>query len=361
MSIAKATQEKTFFQRILRPPRYGWADDQGELVKPTAGQLWKELFHRVNIFTTKKNWAAFSCWMWTLAFAPFFLLFFFQYFTWPLFAVAFLYGMLFMGSYATVWYHRFSTHKAFLFKSKIARFLVRNMSLRFIPEEIYVVSHNVHHGYSEKPGDPYNAHAGFLYCFFADATHQPIALDLSESDYKKVVKMVEHTGIKPNSYEQYQKWGSITSPWRHNLMNACNWLFWYGAFFLIGGHALSMAIFTGACVWAFGIRTFNYEGHGRGVDRRQEGIDFNTRDIAVNQIWPGFVAGEWHSNHHLYPNSAQSGFLPYQIDLAWYFIKFLSLFGLAGEIRNSKQQFMDQIYTPYKQDVATEKSSQQAA
>lgn len=52
-----------------------------------------------------------------------------------------------------------------------------------IPEEIYVVSHHVHHAKSDQPGDPYNASGGFLYCFLADVNHQPIAKSLSEKDY----------------------------------------------------------------------------------------------------------------------------------------------------------------------------------
>ena len=49
---------------------------------------------------------------------------------------------------------------------------------------------------------------------------------------------------------------------------ALNWGFWYAVFFLLGGHALAVTLFGSAGVWALGVRTFNYEGHGKGSDRR---------------------------------------------------------------------------------------------
>ena len=81
-----------------------------------------------------------------------------------------------------------------------------------IPEEIYVVSHHVHHAKSDKLGDPYNAQAGFLYCFLADVNHQPIATDLDQTGYNRVRLLTKHTGVPGNSYTQYQKWGSYLNP-----------------------------------------------------------------------------------------------------------------------------------------------------
>ena len=82
-------------------------------------------------------------------------------------------------------------------------------------------------------------------------------------------------------------------------------------------------MFGAAGFWAVGVRTYNYEGHGKGEDKRRDGVDHNREDMSINQIWPGYVAGEWHNNHHLYPKSARSGFKPYQLDLAWCYIKLI--------------------------------------
>jgi stearoyl-CoA desaturase (delta-9 desaturase) len=219
--------------------------------------------------------------------------------------------------------------------------------IKIIPEEVYVVSHHVHHKKSDKPGDPYNAHAGFLYCFLADANHQRVSPDLSSDDYDRVRAMLAHTGVHMNSYAQYQRWGSVCHPGYTLLHYALNWAFWYGAFFLLGGHALATAVFGGAAVWAFGIRTFNYAGHGSGKDQRVAGVDFNQHDRAVNQLWPGFVAGEWHSNHHLYASSARAGFLPHQLDLPWLFIRAAAALGAITSYNDARADFYREYYDPY--------------
>jgi hypothetical protein len=98
--------------------------------------------------------------------------------------------------------------------------------------------------------------------------------------------------------------------------------------------------------WAVGVRTFNYEGHAKGKDKQREGTDYNHNDRSINQLWPGFVAGEWHNNHHLFPKSARSGFKPHQVDLAWYYIKFMNWLGAVNHYKDNKQQFYERYYLP---------------
>jgi stearoyl-CoA desaturase (delta-9 desaturase) len=339
----------SFLDHVLEAPSYGWKDHAGNFIKPTTGQILKEFFSRLNITKTKKNWLSFFSWMKIVALFPFFLLFIFQFFTWPLLVAAFLYSMILMGSHGTIWHHRYCTHQAYTFKNKFWRFITRNLSLKIIPEEIYVISHHVHHAKSDQPGDPYNATGGFLYCFLADVNHQPISRSLSEAEYERVVRLMEHTGVKANNFQAYQKWGSVTSPFQSILHWVLNWGFWYGSFYLLGGHGLACALFGGAFFWAVGVRTFNYEGHAKGEEKQREGVDFSKDDKSINQLWPGFVAGEWHNNHHLFPSSARSGFLPYQLDLAWCYIRMLKSIGAVTSYKDSKQQFLERYYQPFRQ------------
>ncbi|MEQ9302966.1 MAG: fatty acid desaturase [Marinoscillum sp.] len=339
----------TFIKRILRTPSYGWQTDNGELVTPRKREIFREFFDRLNVIKSKKHWLSFSSWVWAFGLTPFLVLFFVNYFSWWLLLVAFLYSMVVMGCHGTIWYHRYSTHRTYEFSNKFWRFITQNLVVKVLAEEQYVVSHHVHHSLSDEPGDPYNAQAGWLYCFLADVNHQPIALDLNETDYKKTSNFLKNLGVKINSYSQYQKWGSISHPawtWLHVMLN---WVFWYGVFYLIGGHALACCLFGGAQIWAFGVRTFNYDGHGQGKDKRQEGFDFNMNDYSVNQYWPGYVAGEWHNNHHLFPNSARNGFLPSQLDLPWFYIKGLHLIGGVKSYRNHKDLFFEKHYHPHQE------------
>lgn len=337
-----------FLERVLEPPSYGFVDTNQKFYAPTTKEMFREFASRIHPFN-RKNWLPFWCWLTTISLAAPFLVFLFFFFSWPLLAIGLVYSMVGLGTHGTIWLHRYSTHRAFHIKNKFWIFVVRNLVIKLVPEELYVISHHVHHKFSEQAGDPYNVYGGWLYCFLADANHQPIARNLSENDYRRTRHLLAHTGVKLNSYEQYKKWGSIQHPGSTILHQALNWMFWYSAFYLIGGHDLAIAIFGVAVIWAFGIRTFNYDGHGRGVDRRKDGIDFNRKDISINQIWPGYVAGEWHNNHHLYPSSARAGFLPYQLDLAWLFIRSSYALGIVSSYKDSREDFFLNHYRPHQQ------------
>jgi len=192
---------------VLEPPSYGWMDGESRLIVPGAGQIGKEFLFRLNIFRDKKNWLSFFSWLKVLILLPCLFLFFFRYFNVYILAIAFVYSMVIMGTHGTIWYHRYCTHGAFTFTNRFWRFVTKNLTISMIPEEIYVISHHVHHAMPDKPGDPYNASAGFLYCFLADVNHQPVARDLTEEQYDSVVKLMDHTGVLPNSYAQYKKMG----------------------------------------------------------------------------------------------------------------------------------------------------------
>jgi sn-1 stearoyl-lipid 9-desaturase len=336
-----------FIDEILEKPSYGWTDEKGNFYKPSPKELIREFFKRTNVFQNKKNWLAFTSWVSILILFPFFILFIFKFFTWKLLIATFIYSMIIMGTHGTIWYHRYCTHGAYTFRNAFWRIFTQNLVLKIIPEEIYVVSHHVHHAKSDTPGDPYNAYGGFLYCFLADVNHQLINRNLTEAEYAKASGLMERVGIYRNTYKQYQKWGSIANPFTTAFFIILNWSFWFTMFYLIGGIPLAVALFGGAFFWAVGVRTFNYEGHGKGKDKREEGMDFNRNDMSINQYWPGIVAGEWHNNHHLYPSSARAGFLKYQIDFAWYYIYTLYKIGGIKSYHDSKKQFDEQYYAPY--------------
>jgi len=68
-------------------------------------------------------------------------------------------------------------------------------------------------------------------------------------------------------------------------------------------------------------------------------------DTSQNVWWLGPLQmaawGEnWHRNHHSYAGSARLGIRWYQVDVGWYFIRFLETFGLAREVRLPRE---DQI------------------
>lgn len=332
-----------FIDQVLQMPSYGWVDKNGNLMIPTTKQLWREAFSRINIFKSKRNWIPFINWFVAVSMIPFFYFFLVHYITWPLVLATAIYGMIVMSTHGTIWFHRYCTHRAYSFSHPLWRFITQNLVLRTFAEEVYVVSHHVHHLKSDQPGDPYNSHAGIMYCMLSDVNHQSIAKNLDEVQYKKASHYLHHTGVKINSYKKYLKWGSIASPWYVIILLILNWAFWYGIFFLLGGHGLACALFTGALFWYVLVRAFNYTGHGGGKTKHIEGVDFDRSNLSINQNRPGFFSGEWHNNHHLYPQSARAGFLPYQLDLAWIYIYCMYKIGAVTKYTDSKKQFLQRF------------------
>lgn len=332
-----------FIDHVLQVPTYGWVDADGNLIAPTLKQLWSEAFFRVNVFRTKRNWIPFINWLMIVCMVPFLLVFIVYHFSWPLVLVTAIYGMIVMSTHGTIWFHRYCTHRAYTFSHPFWRFITQNLVVRTFAEEVYVVSHHVHHVKSDQPGDPYNSHAGIMYCMLSDVNHQAIAKDLDEGDYRKATHFLSHTGVWINSYAKYLKWGSIASPVYVIGLWILNWAFWYGIFFLLGGHALACALFTGTLFWYVLVRAFNYTGHGGGKVKHTEGVDFDRSNLSINQNRPGFFSGEWHNNHHLYPQSARAGFLPYQLDLAWVYIYCLYKLGAVSKYTDSKKQFLQRF------------------
>jgi stearoyl-CoA desaturase (delta-9 desaturase) len=333
-----------FIDEVLQEPSYGWKNEKGELIVPTSKQLWSEAFSRMNIFKSRKNWISAIQFVMILCLLPFLGLFIFKYFSFKLLGAAIVYSMIIMGTHGTIWFHRYCTHKAYSFSHPLWRIITQNLVIKTFPEEMYVISHHVHHVKSDEPGDPYNPRAGALYCMLSTENHHSINKNLSEADYKKAAHFMRHSGVRMNSYEQYKKWGSVASPLYTVTLWLVNWAFWFSAFMLIGGPGLVCAMFGAAMIWYVGVRAFNYTGHGKGEEKHVDGIDFDRSNLSINQNRPGLFAGEWHNNHHLYPGSARAGFLPYQLDLAWIYIWIMHKLGAVNGYRDSKKEFLRKYF-----------------
>jgi sn-1 stearoyl-lipid 9-desaturase len=329
-----------FIDIVLQEPSYKWKNENGELIVPTTRQLFGEALSRINIFKSRKNWISLISWLMVALMLPFFYFFLFHFFSWPLVIAIVIYSMVIMGTHGTIWFHRYCTHKSYKFRHPVFRFITQNLVIKTFPEEIYVVSHHVHHSKSDLPGDPYNPRGGFLYCMLSDVNHQSINKEMCEADYLKTANFLRNTGVAINSYEQYKKWGSVATPLYTVALWIFNWAFWYGAFYLMGGHALACALFTAAMLWFVLVRAFNYTGHGKGEEKHVDGVDFDRSNLSINQMRPGLLAGEWHNNHHLYPASARAGFLPHQLDLAWLYIIGLYRLGAVTHYHDSKKDFL---------------------
>jgi len=128
----------------------------------------------------------------------------------------------------------FKESQRFALNSDFYTYSDETLVLKIIPEEIYVVSHHVHHAKSDTRGDPYNACDGFLYCFLADVNHQLINRNLSEADYNKASALMECVGIYRDFYKHYLKWRSIAIALTSASFILLNWVFRFTMFYMIG-------------------------------------------------------------------------------------------------------------------------------
>ncbi len=86
----------------------------------------------------------------------------------------------------------------------------------------------------------------------------------------------------------------------------------------------------------FAMRSFNYWGHGRRA--KIAGFEFpGTRNLALNQRLFGYLASEWHNNHHRFPRSACYSFFPGQPDLAFAIIRGLARCGIVSHYRDDRE------------------------
>jgi len=336
-----------FVDRLLKPPSYGLVS-AGELVRPTPAQLWREFFGRHNVLADKRNWIN---WVFALSTAGVTAAMIVH---WAYFANVYLvlFGAayaVFGTSHATFYLHRYGAHRAFVFRDRFWLFICKNLAIKVTTEEIYTISHVVHHALADQPGDPHNPEAGWLNCALSISNHHPIAWDLGEADYDRLTRLIVHTGVRVNTYEQYKRWGTLCHPVHTLVAFAGNWSLWAAVFYALGGPGLVATAFGYTALYTWGIRNFNYFGHGGGRDRRKDGKDFHRGDLARNHWWPGFVGGEWHNNHHLFPNGARSGFLRGQVDLPWLLIAGLRRVGIITCANDPKERFLREYYEPWRQ------------
>ena len=72
-----------FLKRALQEPSYGW-ERNGELYVPTAREIRREWFGRMNLFADRKAWLSVTVWGFMFALFPFGVVFLTRFFSWQL-------------------------------------------------------------------------------------------------------------------------------------------------------------------------------------------------------------------------------------------------------------------------------------
>ena len=165
----------------------------------------------------------------------------------------------------------------------------RNLGIKDHSEEIYVVSHHVHHAFSEQPGDPYNVHARVACTAFSPGICTNRSIGACRARTMTICACWCATRACGSTATSSTSAGDRSRhPVAYTVLHyVLNWAVWYAALYAIGGHALATALFGWSFVWAVGIRAHNYDLHAGGKDRRRDGVDFDRSSMAVSAFWPG--------------------------------------------------------------------------
>jgi stearoyl-CoA desaturase (delta-9 desaturase) len=96
-----------------------------------------------------------------------------------------------------------------------------------------------------------------------------------------------------------------------------------------GPQLLVWGFFVSTVVLFHATVTINSLAHRFGSRR------YETSDDSRNNWWLALITfGEgWHNNHHHFPGSARQGFRWWEIDLTYYVLRLLSLFGLVWDLK----------------------------
>ena len=224
-------------------------------------------------------------------------------------------GMLFI----IVGYHRYFSHKTFQ-TSRWFQFILAFMAQTSAQKGVvwWASHHRKHHQYSDTENDVHSAKLeGFFY------SH--IGWILDKKNHTTLLGRIKDLSKYPelmwlNKYDVFPA--------------ACVGVFFFIIGYLIGGFssALSSLLFSffGGLVFLWhGTFTINSLSHIFGNKR------YKTKDYSRNNWLLAIITlGEgWHNNHHHFMHSARQGFFWYEIDIGYYFIKFLSILRIIKNIR----------------------------
>lgn len=237
--------------------------------------------------------------------------------TWELVGWAALFYVVRMWS-IIVGYHRYFSHRSFK-TSRAFQFLMALIGVSCVQKGPlwWAAHHRHHHRHSDREEDIHSptlrgffwSHIGWIMCNKYHAT--------------------EHHKIR-----DFLKYPELRLLDRHYIavpvaMGAAIWWLAGFEFFLWTG------IISTVVLW-HGTFTINSLAHVFGSRR------FETKDTSRNNFLLSLITlGEgWHNNHHYYPGSARQGFYWWEIDIGYYSLRLLALFGIVWDINEVPERVL---------------------
>jgi fatty-acid desaturase len=211
-------------------------------------------------------------------------------------------------------FHRLLTHRGFQTPKPVEYFLTVCGLLALQGGTInWVVTHRIHHAFTERPGDPHSPREGRWWSHIGW-----VLRGTSQQHEASVMRRYAPDLMKDPVHV-----------WLNRLYFVPLIVFGMALFFVGGWQALLWGVFFRVTFGLHATWLVNSATHLWGRRR------FETADDSTNSWWVALLTfGEgWHNNHHAFPRAARHGLRWYEIDINWYGISFLKLLGLAKSIK----------------------------
>lgn len=225
----------------------------------------------------------------------------------------------------TIYLHRYGAHRALDLHPVVAHFFRFWLWLTtgMVAKE-WVAVHRKHHALCETPDDP----------------HSPQVVGLG----KVVFQGVELYRVVAKTPDDVERYGAgMPDDWIERAIYTPHSTFGIG--FMLITNLLLLGV-VGLTVWAIQMMWMPFWAAGviNGVGHFFGYRNYECTDAATNIVPFGlFIGGEeLHNNHHTYPNSAKFSNKWWEFDLGWFYIRLLSLVGLAKVSSTGPVAYLDQ-------------------
>ncbi len=211
----------------------------------------------------------------------------------------------------TAGFHRYFSHRAFK-TSRAFQFFMAFLGTLSVQKGVlwWAAHHRDHHRHSDHEPDIHSpimrdvlwAHMGWILCRKFNATKYDKIKDFTK--FPELVWLNRFHLVPPL------------------VMGALIWWLFGAAVFVWVGLVGTVALWHG---------TFTINSLSHLIGRRRYATKDNSRNSLVLAL---ITLGEgWHNNHHYYPGASRQGFYWWEIDISYYSLKLLEVFGIVWDVR----------------------------
>jgi stearoyl-CoA desaturase (delta-9 desaturase) len=224
----------------------------------------------------------------------------------------------------TGFYHRYFSHRTFR-TSRAVQFAAAVVGAWCVLRGPvwWAAHHRHHHRHADTPADPHSPRVhGFLWSHAAwfltprgFRTHWDRIPDLAKFPELRWLDRYDTLVPVALAIGAYALGAGLDAAWPQLGTSGPQMLVW--------GFFVSTVVLFHATV------TINSLAHRFGTRR------YATRDDSRNNLWLALLTfGEgWHNNHHFFPGSARQGFRWWEVDLTYYGLRLMAVFGLVRDLK----------------------------